>query len=244
MIYFSLTHPLHYTSTRIILQVTPQHRTHHRLVCYWRLHIGDIMAALSNSGPQKSPYHDQPLGPGEIRLLTIETRTDTTNEPSLRHVFPWMSSVVTLRLVTRRHKLEDKPEFNALSYVWGTAPASIEVPCNESQLRVTPSAYEMLEQLQPQNIRPFWIDAICIDQQNAEEKATQIPLMRHIYAHAAYVVIWMAALNPSIRVFMLGFPRVLNLANNRTPKTAEWNNPGWRGQNWPRDDDKFWEGLY
>lgn len=37
----------------------------------------------------------------------------------------------------------------------------------------------------------LWIDAICIDQTNSQEKAVQIPLMGEIYSHSAAVYIWL-----------------------------------------------------
>jgi hypothetical protein len=195
------------------------------------------MAALSSELPQ-SPYYDQPLGPGEIRLLTIKSNPET----NLQHVFPWLSPKVTFCLVTQRHKLEENPEFDALSYVWGTASASIRVPCNNGSLLVTPTAYEMLKHLRVRS-GPFWIDAICINQDDSDEKATQIPLMRQIYANATYVVIWMGAWNHAIQAFMSEFARVFDLAENWQPQIFTYD-PSWRGKDWPRDDDKFWEGLY
>jgi hypothetical protein len=197
------------------------------------------MAPSSNDQPQ-SPYHDRALGPGEIRLVYITK----VAEPSLHHVYPWISQHVTLRLVTTRVKLEDEPDFDAVSYVWGTAPASVTVACHGGSLLVTPSAYEMLEQLCV-HPRWFWIDAICIDQSNADEKATQIPLMREIYAQATYVVIWMGPSNPAIEAFMDDFTRVVALAKNLTLNIdARRSHPGWRGKEWPRDGDQFWLGLF
>ncbi|OAL03247.1 hypothetical protein IQ06DRAFT_333371, partial [Phaeosphaeriaceae sp. SRC1lsM3a] len=87
---------------------------------------------------KQSPYDVQPLKPGEIRLLTVE------RDPSLQHVFPWLPDP-SLSLTTTIHKLDDEPDFYALSYVWGLAPASISVSCNGSSLLVTESAYEILD---------------------------------------------------------------------------------------------------
>jgi hypothetical protein len=39
----------------------------------------------------------------------------------------------------------------------------------------------------------FWIDAICIDQTNPEEKKAQIPLMGEIYANAETVNVWLGS---------------------------------------------------
>lgn len=39
--------------------------------------------------------------------------------------------------------------------------------------------------------RPVWIDAICIDQSNLEERAQQVRLMREIYQHSARTIAWL-----------------------------------------------------
>ena len=53
------------------------------------------------------------------------------------------------------------------------------------------------ERLRHQDIRPpdkfyIWIDAICIDQDNASGEAVQIPLMGEIYSNTSQVIIWLA----------------------------------------------------
>jgi hypothetical protein len=110
-----------------------------------------------------SPYRDQPLKPGEFRLLKIE----------------WHAPLRTLRLTTRPCTLEHSsadlsngPPFDAVSYVWGTGRASMEVICNGARLRVS-STYEMLVHLhlhRPNPDRLLWIDAISINQEDAERR--------------------------------------------------------------------------
>jgi hypothetical protein len=127
--------------------------------------------------PTNSPYHGQALKVGEIRLLTIIWTTADQFE-----------------LRTQCHELTTDLEFDAISYVWGKAPASVPVKCNNATLLVTPTAFEMLGYLyffSPNPERPIWVDAICINQKNADEKAVQVPLMHQIYSHAQSVVVWM-----------------------------------------------------
>lgn len=40
-------------------------------------------------------------------------------------------------------------------------------------------------------VRDVWIDAICLDQGNAIEKATQVPLIGKIYGNAAHTLVWL-----------------------------------------------------
>jgi hypothetical protein len=192
-----------------------------------------------SSKQQQSPYYDQALGPGEIRLLSIVSIT----EPSLCHVYPWIPRRRHLQLATKRVKLEDKPRFNAVSYVWGTGTAHIQIPCNKSSLLFTSSTYWMLVHLSAYT-NLFWIDAICINQEDTDEKAAQIPLMRQIYAQADFVTLWMGAANPLTEAFMHDFPRVFQLLRTWTPTRGRRGDALWRGKEWPGDDDMFWDGYY
>jgi hypothetical protein len=190
------------------------------------------MAASFNK-MQQPAYQHQPLGPTQIRLLSIETT-------HLQHVFPWISH--GLKLFTTRHNLEDKPDFAAVSYVWGAAPASISIPCNGSSILITSTAYNMLEHLRLFGV-PVWVDAICINQEDLEEKSTQIPLMQKIYTNASCVFVWIGTSNPSIQSFMLNFPGVMDLSKSWT-RRVETDHPKWRGEDWPSSEHRFWEGAY
>ncbi|KAF3008569.1 hypothetical protein E8E13_007243 [Curvularia kusanoi] len=133
------------------------------------------MPLPANEQPE-SPYYGQALEIGEIRLLTIHWTT-----------------LDQFELRTERHSLNADLKFDAISYVWGTTPASVRVKCNNGTILITPSAFEMLGYLylyKPEPERPIWIDAICINQNDAEEKAVQVPLMHHIYSGAETVFIW------------------------------------------------------
>jgi hypothetical protein len=198
----------------------------------------DQTMTITSGTLSKSPYHDQPLGPGEIRLLAVSWG----EEAYLRHVFPWMELDAVPYLTTTVHKLEDEPEYYALSYVWGAGPASISVPCNDSSLLITPSAHEIL-QVALRADQTLWIDAICIDQQNPAEKEHQIPLMQQIYANATNVVMYMGQSNPATQAFMTDFPRVLQLSYSWKPTLCVFS-PDWRGPDWPREDSLFWEGFW
>jgi hypothetical protein len=90
--------------------------------------------------------------------------------------------------------------FQALSYVWGDATRRqdlmVIVPVEGAQvvckLSVTASLAEALVHY------PFcgghtvlWADAICINQEDHEERAQQVPLMQRIYSKAGIVTAWL-----------------------------------------------------
>lgn len=95
----------------------------------------------------------------------------------------------TLRCVS----LNDKPEFTALSYVWGNSIASsVYVLCNGCRLAVTRNCYSALLHLRKEfGALTIWIDSICINQSDESEKGHQIFLMGDIYTRAHSTFIWL-----------------------------------------------------
>jgi hypothetical protein len=93
----------------------------------------------------------------------------------------------------------DKAGFEAVSYSWGLGDSAhdievVDLHHTESRgtIIVGPNLYRMLRYLQdPETNRTLWIDAICINQENLEEKSEQIRRMRDIFLFADRVVIWL-----------------------------------------------------
>jgi hypothetical protein len=83
-------------------------------------------------------------------------------------------------------------EYEALSYVWGGRGDSCWIFLNEVPFQVTPNLYAALAQLRLVDCeRVLWIDAICINQDDDDEKGHQVSLMRDIYGTASQVLIWL-----------------------------------------------------
>ncbi|KAF5585235.1 heterokaryon incompatibility protein [Fusarium subglutinans] len=93
----------------------------------------------------------------------------------------------TLRTVD----LRNSPKFTALSYVWGKA-SDKTISCNGCDINITKSCYEALFSLREKcGDLTLWVDAVCINQDDANELAHQIPLMGEIYTWAEAVYIWL-----------------------------------------------------
>lgn len=95
-----------------------------------------------------------------------------------------------LRLVA----LKDCPRFAALSYVWGLRSASEDgiITCNDCDLRITKNCRDALLALRNRfGFLSIWVDAICINQEDNIEKASQIPLMEEIYTWSYAVYVWL-----------------------------------------------------
>lgn len=84
-----------------------------------------------------------------------------------------------------------KPTYEALSYTWGDEQPVKTIFINNAKVLVRDNLYSALSILRVPNGRAIWVDAICIDQSNLEERQYQVGLMDHIYHQAKNVIIWL-----------------------------------------------------
>jgi uncharacterized membrane protein YkoI len=93
--------------------------------------------------------------------------------------------------------------YEALSYTWGGADMSASVKINGKTLGVTENLYLALQYLRSQETdRILWVDAICIDQSNPQERGHQVQQMGNIYSQADQVVIWLGSATHDTNVIM------------------------------------------
>src|SRR2546421_5214679 len=86
--------------------------------------------------------------------------------------------------------------YDGLSYTWGGDTKPRHIIYNNSQIDITQNLFEALHQFRKQDRdRSMWVDALCINRSDDEEKFSQIPLMKHIYARATCVMIWLGLLD-------------------------------------------------
>ena len=132
----------------------------------------------------------EPLGRNEIRLLKPLRQRANDLSFELVHV-----------------SLSSRPNYAALSYIWGPPGDTRRVLLNEQLFPIRENLYEALWQLQDskQVDKYLWVDAICINQGEdydaLRERSFQIILMKQIYEQAAKVFVWLG--------------RAENKANNR-----------------------------
>ena len=103
------------------------------------------------------------------------------------------STIDILQCTIRHVRLANNPEYEALSYCWGNPSLDQSIKCNGKHLALTASLHGALKQLRyyHSESRTVWADAICINQQDIDERNQQILLMRRIYEQARQVVVWL-----------------------------------------------------
>jgi hypothetical protein len=125
-----------------------------------------------------------PLDPSktEIRLIELLPRAPNCS--------PQIEPLPRCNLI--HVSLDDKPNYAALSYTWEDPRDTQMIMVGHSSVPVTRNLYSALEHLRyDKTVRVIWIDALCINQSDDEEKSWQVQLMREIYQRATYVCIWL-----------------------------------------------------
>ncbi|KAF8865652.1 HET-domain-containing protein, partial [Acephala macrosclerotiorum] len=85
---------------------------------------------------------------------------------------------------------DSKPKYEALSYAWGNSAMHHHILTDEGTIPMTASVRSALTRLRlPNRERVLWIDALCINQRDNDEKSEQILLMPKIYSSASMVVV-------------------------------------------------------
>ncbi|KAJ8127885.1 hypothetical protein O1611_g5751 [Lasiodiplodia mahajangana] len=94
--------------------------------------------------------------------------------------------------LTRQNK---SLNYQALSYVWGDPADTTPILVNGQEFHATRNLNDALRQLRQAGEafreQELWVDAICINQKDLDEKSKQVPRMADIYSMATRVLIWL-----------------------------------------------------
>ncbi|KAI0180994.1 heterokaryon incompatibility protein-domain-containing protein [Hypoxylon sp. FL1284] len=95
-----------------------------------------------------------------------------------------------------RSYLHPRYSYEALSYVWGASTQSHSVILNGKPFPVTDNLFAALRRLRRRDKqRVLWIDSMCINQSNIEERNSQVQMMGRIYNSAGSVIVWLGDAN-------------------------------------------------
>ena len=124
-------------------------------------------------------YSELPIDPKlEIRIL--ELLPPASPDPTEIHC----------NLTTAR--LADKPSYEALSYAWGDPVFPEKMYLPTGYLAITSNLAAALRQLRlPNRPRRLWVDAVCINQVDDNEKGHQVTLMAQIFSATTRAVGWL-----------------------------------------------------
>jgi len=137
-------------------------------------------------------------------------------------------------------KTQDPVSYEALSYAWGSDedPAYIFVGA-KSRLRVRRNVTQILRYLRDGialgcTLRILWIDAICINQADEEEKGKQVTMMGNIYACAVSVLIWTGEPGHDLQALQESLRGKLRYSkeSHLPPRFTQFFETGWFTRRW------------
>jgi hypothetical protein len=128
------------------------------------------------------PYQYHPLPPGSIRLLRLMPHGGNATAPIHCQLLEY--SLCEPDQTTHLYE--------ALSYVWGDTRKKVTIHVDEVDFKATTNLHAALLRLRNRCLeRTIWIDAICINQKDDEEKGHQIQSMPRIFGQAYRVLVWL-----------------------------------------------------
>ncbi|PMD33948.1 HET-domain-containing protein [Hyaloscypha variabilis F] len=127
---------------------------------------------------EQFPYQPLDTTKFEIRVITLHPGIQTDQ------IHCSMTHIATNR--------GSKPRYTALSYTWGTPESPKSILLNGVQVQVRENLWQALYHLRSEerDLR-IWIDALCINQNDLQERSSQVSRMSAIYGIAKEVVVWL-----------------------------------------------------
>ena len=122
----------------------------------------------------------QPIEPGEgFRVLILQPAKELADE-------------LVCNLI--HAGLNDHPEYEALSYVWGERSDPGTVTLDGQKVEITRNLESALCYLRKKDKpRYLWVDALCIHQQNLDERSKHVQYMSEIYRHCKTDLLWIGS---------------------------------------------------
>lgn len=156
-----------------------------------------------------SPYSNTPLSENQTRLFRLQK--DNTG-------------LISIQLQRFSLNDDDCPRFVATSYVWGDQSETATIHLNGHKTQVLRSAHVFFEAMLsddhchqfPSSTTWWWMDCICINQDNPAERSVQVGLMSAIYRKSAQTAIWLGEKSQDSDVGM-SFLERLNQAHTAPP---------------------------
>jgi hypothetical protein len=122
---------------------------------------------------QQYPY--RPLDPTKEEFRRLDMQSGPGEEP--------------IRASIRHESMAEglRPPYNTISYAWGNPARTSCIYLDDKPLYVpvnTEAALRRNRRLHTLGIVNLWIDAICINQDNIQERGEQVAMMNEIYGRS------------------------------------------------------------
>jgi hypothetical protein len=151
-----------------------------------------------------------PLGAARIphKIVQAEDSSKSGTILSERSTASDHNSTTSTEDRTTHNNSEPKPTqssstYKALSYTWGDGNVKSIMSINGKKLTITESLAIALYHIRPKSESlKIWIDQICINQEDLQEKTDQVRRMDRVYRNSDEALIWLGPAEPGSEEFM------------------------------------------
>jgi hypothetical protein len=202
----------------------------------------NLRSGVKTGQPRSRPRKHLPkVAKNRRQALVYRTLQQITSEIRLLQILPSASALSTVNCRLNTVSLEDSPEYVALSYLWGDPTVTRNIRVNDCVIPVTTGLESALRQIRATLFgssasesvlrdlpSQFWIDAVCINLHDVQERSHQVQLMRKIYQQASSVLVWLGPREDELLYGMAAIDRMgreINISDDRKTNLdwmSEW----------------------
>ena len=161
------------------------------------------LIAMSTFSSRQLPQFFLEPSPTELYkyrpLETSETIRVIVLQPARNHNEPLDCNIIHQDRREILLDIRDEQHFEAVSYTWGNPELSCKIVCDEKSafLNITHNVDSFLRHFRAESsVRYLWVDAICLNQVDNDEKSIQVSLMGDIYRQARRILLWLGDASP------------------------------------------------
>lgn len=128
------------------------------------------------------------------RLYDSDSSPSLGSRPQIRLLFLYPAEYgVVVQGHLETFELESAPPYKALSYSWGDKTSSSIIILGDGfHFRVRRNLEDALQRIRsPSDVVYVWIDGVCINQADNEERSRQVGLMGEVFSSAEEVIVWL-----------------------------------------------------
>jgi hypothetical protein len=128
------------------------------------------------------PYNPLSAADNEIRVLLLDPRPESEDD-----IIRGSLNIISLTNLEN----EEVPPYETVSYVWGDATLRSTIELEGHSVDVPRSSAAVLRRFRHNKTRILWIDAICINQSDLQERSEQVKMMGDIYRNGIRNLIYL-----------------------------------------------------
>ncbi|TGO57211.1 hypothetical protein BCON_0068g00420 [Botryotinia convoluta] len=97
--------------------------------------------------------------------------------------------------------LSNKPQYEAISYCWGKSNETVDIEVAGIPRSITTNLQAAIHHpWLPDKKRSVWIDQLCVNQDDNEERLSQVHLMYDVYSQCSRCLAWLGEIDPEFSV--------------------------------------------